>query len=28
MSGIKKKDGSRAVDDPFSAAYHAVRILW
>ncbi len=28
MSGIKKKDGSRAVDDPFSPAYHALRILW
>lgn len=28
MGGIKKKDGSRAVDDPFSPAYHALRILW
>jgi len=27
-SGIKKKDGSRAIDDPFSPAYHAYRILW
>tara|TARA_R100000388_G_scaffold94976_2_gene84689 strand:+ start:1148 stop:1441 length:294 start_codon:yes stop_codon:yes gene_type:complete len=28
MSGIRKKDGSRAIDDPMSAAYHALRILW
>ena len=28
MSGIKLKDGSRAVDNPFSPAYHALRILW
>jgi hypothetical protein len=28
MSGVKKKDGSRAVDDVFSPAYHALRILW
>ena len=28
MSGIKLKDGSRAVDNPLSPAYHAVRILW
>ncbi len=28
MSGIKKKDGSRAVDDVFSPAYHSLRILW
>jgi len=28
MSGIKLKDGSRAIDDPFSPAYHAIRILW
>lgn len=28
MSGVKKKDGSRAVDDPMSPAYHSLRILW
>ena len=28
MSGIKKKDGSRAVDDVMSPAWHALRILW
>ena len=28
MSGVRKKDGSRAVDDVFSPAYHALRILW
>ena len=28
MSGIKLKDGSRAVDNPLSPAYHALRILW
>lgn len=28
MSGIKLKDGSRAVDNPHSPAYHALRILW
>ena len=28
MSGIKLKDGSRAVDSPLSPAYHALRILW
>jgi hypothetical protein len=28
MGGIKKKDGSRAVDDVFSPAYHSLRILW
>tara|TARA_Y100000114_G_C11759158_1_gene328545 strand:+ start:1005 stop:1289 length:285 start_codon:yes stop_codon:yes gene_type:complete len=28
MSGVRKKDGSRAVDDPMSPAYHALRILW
>jgi len=28
MSGVKKKDGSKAVDDPMSPAYHALRILW
>ena len=28
MSRVRKKDGSRAVDDPMSAAYHAIRILW
>lgn len=28
MSGIIKKDGTKAVNDPFSPAYHALRILW
>ena len=28
MSGIKLKDGSRAVDNPLSPAYHAMKILW
>ena len=28
MGGIKLKDGSRAVDNPLSPAYHAVRVLW
>lgn len=28
MSGIRLKDGSRAVDKPSSPAYHALRILW
>lgn len=28
MSGIIKKDGTKAVSDPFSPAYHALRILW
>ena len=28
MNGIRKKVGARAVDDPFSPAYHALRILW
>ncbi len=28
MSGIKLKDGSRAIDNPLSPAYHALRILW
>ncbi len=28
MSGVRKKDGSRAVDDPNSPAYHAIRVLW
>ena len=28
MSGIKKKDGSRAVDDVMSPAWNALRILW
>ena len=27
-SGIRKKDGSRAIDDPSGAAYHAFRVLW
>ena len=25
---IKKKDGSKAINDPTSAAYHAYRVLW
>jgi hypothetical protein len=28
MSGVKKKDGSKAVNDPNSPAYHAIRVLW
>ncbi len=28
MSGIKLKDGSKAVNNPSSPAYHALRILW
>ena len=28
MSGVKKKDGSKAVSDPNSPAYHALRVLW
>jgi len=28
MSGVKKKDGSKAVNDPKSPAYHALRVLW
>jgi hypothetical protein len=28
MSGVKKKDGSKAVNDPNSPAYHSLRILW
>ena len=28
MSGVLKKDGSKAVNDPMSPAYHALRILW
>jgi len=28
MGGIKKKDGSKAVNDPNSPAYHAMRVLW
>ena len=28
MGGIKLEDGSRAVDNPLSPAYHALRILW
>jgi len=28
MGGIKLKDGSKAVNNPFSPAYHAQRILW
>jgi len=26
--GIKRKDGSLTKDDPMSANYHAIRILW
>ncbi len=26
--GILKKDGSKAIDDPMSPAYHSYRILW
>jgi len=28
MGGVKKKDGSKAVSDPNSPAYHAMRVLW
>ena len=28
MGGVRKKDGTKAVDDPKSAAWHAKRILW
>jgi hypothetical protein len=28
ISGIKLKDGSRAIDDPKSPAWHSLRILW
>lgn len=28
MSGIIRKDGTKAVSDPMSPAYHALRILW
>ena len=28
MSGIIKKDGTKAVSDPFSPAYHAYNVLW
>ena len=28
FAGIKKKDGSRASDDPFGASYYAVRYNW
>jgi len=28
MSGVTKKDGSKAVNDPKSPAYHALRVLW
>lgn len=28
MSGIKLKDGSKAVDNPSSPAFHALRIFW
>jgi hypothetical protein len=28
MGGVKKKDGSKAVSDPNSPAYHALRVLW
>jgi|TARA_R110000868_G_scaffold404537_1_gene682822 hypothetical protein len=28
MSGIIRKDGKKAVSDPMSPAYHALRILW
>jgi len=26
--GILKKDGSKAINDPMSPAYHSYRILW
>jgi hypothetical protein len=26
--GILKKDGSKAINDPMSAAYHSYRVLW
>jgi hypothetical protein len=28
MGGIKLKDGSRAIDNPLSPAWHSYRILW
>ena len=28
FAGIKKKDGSKAVDDIFSPAYWAAKVLW
>ena len=28
MGGVRKRDGSRAVDDPTSPAWHSLRILW
>jgi hypothetical protein len=28
MGGIKLKDGSRAIDNPLSPAWHSLRILW
>lgn len=28
MGGVLKKDGSKAASDPFSPAYHAMRVLW
>lgn len=28
MSGVKKKDGSKAVNDVNSPAYHSLRVLW
>ena len=28
MGGVKKKDGSKAVSDPNSPAYHSLRVLW
>ncbi len=28
FAGIKKKDGSRASDDPWGASYYAVRYNW
>ena len=28
MSGIKLKDGTRAIDDVDSPAYHSLRVLW
>lgn len=28
MEGIRLKDGTKAVNDPKSPAYHALRILW
>jgi hypothetical protein len=27
-SAIKTKDGKRVIDNPYSAAYHSLRVLW